>query len=357
VLITGCFEIIWRDEYLTWDPFQYSGKRIIQLPKGKIWKPEVVLTKQSVNVESSVYSSGAFTPWLSYNGDVILIHIGTYQTRCEVDTTLYPFDIHQCHFQFIVSNHRIEELIIQLPTANINTKQLQENGEWYIENTNAAVLHIQEERFEHISVPMVDVSFTVKRRPTFIVNNIYIPIILMSSLNLATCYVRPDSGERLSVAVTLYLSLVFATTAAIGKIPNNSLKMPYMSYEILMINLINTIGVGWSIFIVHLANVKRVDTKRIPSFILKVVMKRRNLSICSITEPESVTDDVLASLTCDDEVNEKAVDSSKPVICNDITGQEVAEVVDKIYFWSVFIAISVLIFSFGAIVVIKWIQS
>jgi hypothetical protein len=38
----------------------------------------------------------------------------------------------------------------------------------------------------------------------------------MSCLNMATCYVRPDSGERLSFAITLYLSLVLSATAAIA---------------------------------------------------------------------------------------------------------------------------------------------
>jgi hypothetical protein len=363
LLITGYFEISWKDEYLTWDPSQYGGKRILQIPKGKFWKPEIVLTKQPVNVESSVYSSGAFSAWVTNNGNVTLIHIGTYQTRCIVDTTLYPFDIHHCHLQFIVSDYRIEELMIHIPTGNMNTKKLRENGEWYIENTNAAVGYVQEERFKHITVPMVDVSFSLKRRPTFIINNIYAPITLMSSLNIATCYVRPDSGERLSFAVTLYLSLVFATTAAIDSIPNNSLRLPYMSYEILIINLINTIGVAWSIFIVHLTNVKKIDKKKIPNFILRMVMKRRkrNTYLTHI-DPDLETEAIIATPKNDEvqanaELCEKEMNALKTVIVNDINGQEVAEVVDMVYFWLVFISIFVLIFSFGAIVVLKWAHS
>jgi hypothetical protein len=364
-VITAYYDISWKDEYLTWDPSEYGGQEILHLPEGKFWMPDIVLTLQPVNTENTVYFNGAFSAWVTYHGDLTLIQIGTYQTRCKVDTTLYPFDIHQCNFQFIMMSHRVEDLKIRLPTKAVDTDLLRKNGEWYIEDTNVTVVVVPTgfKIKDYISSDMVDVSFTLRRRPTFIINNIYVPIILMSSLNIATCYVRPDSGERLSFAVTLYLSLVFATTAAIESIPNNSLKMPYMSYEILMINFINTIGVAWSIFIVRLSNIKNIDQKKIPNFLLKMVRKRNKMtrSLTIETYVESVGGSI--DLPQDDDVKsknekcEEVADSIKTVIWNDVTGHDLAEVVDNIYFWLMFIAIFALLVSFAAIVVVQWARS
>ena len=253
--------------------------------------------------------------------------------------------------------------MVQIPTENIDANDdISENGEWALENTKAAVMLIQEKRIERLSVHMVEVSFTLKRRPMFSLINIYAPIALMTSLNIATCYVRPDSGERLSFAVTLYLSLVFSTTAAIDTIPNNSLKMPFMSYGILMINLINTVGVTWSIFIVHLASVKITDAKRIPAFILKLLERRRRiLHLNNKINPDSDLLPVKSREDGDSQISENAnveeIECSDNVMSKDITGQELAEVVDIVYFWLVSISIFLLLFLFVIIIYVKWLQS
>ena len=40
----------WIDEFLTWDPSNYSGVHTINVDRNKVWKPEVVLYNRLVEV-------------------------------------------------------------------------------------------------------------------------------------------------------------------------------------------------------------------------------------------------------------------------------------------------------------------
>ncbi|XP_060594243.1 neuronal acetylcholine receptor subunit beta-3-like [Ruditapes philippinarum] len=361
-LISAFFEISWKDEYLTWDPLRYGGIKSIQLPKGKFWQPEFKLMSGLRNDAFSIYSNGVFPALVEYNGDVIMVSGGTYDTRCDVDTTLYPFDIHHCNFNIIVSNYGANELIIHSPSSNID--ELEENDEWVIESLNTAVSLSKEKRIGKVSVPMVWMSLTLKRRPAFIIINIYTPLMLMTFLNMATCHVRPDSGERLSFAITLYLSLVFSATAAIEKIPNNSLRMPCMSYEVLIINLINTIGVAWSIFIVNLASIQVIDQRKVPSLILNMVVKRRQNKTCLFNKIESgrETEQTMESNE-NEEVHsikdgiEKNPNISKNKFQHDISGREVADVADNLFFWLLALSIIFLNVTIVSVLIGTWAQS
>ncbi|XP_060576776.1 neuronal acetylcholine receptor subunit alpha-3-like [Ruditapes philippinarum] len=361
-LISAFFEISWKDEYLTWDPSRYGGKESIQLPKGRFWKPEFELMNGRRSDAFSIYSNGVFPAWVEYNGDAIMVFGGTYDTRCNVDAMLYSLDIHHCNINIIVSNHGANDLIIHSPSSN--TDDLEENDEWVIESSDAAVTLIQEKRIGKVFVPMVRISLTLRRRPAFILININTPLMLMSCLNMATCYVRPDSGERLSFAITLYLSLVLSATAAIEKIPNNSLRVPCMSYEVLFINIFNTIGVAWSIFIVNLASINVIDQRKIPSLILNMVLKRRLNKSCVLNKIESdyETEQTMESIENGEVQSVKNdigtnSDISKSKLQHDISGREVADVADNLFFWLLGLSNTFLNVTIVSVIIGTWAQS
>ncbi|XP_060587014.1 neuronal acetylcholine receptor subunit beta-3-like [Ruditapes philippinarum] len=327
LLITSCFEIKWIDEMLLWNPTLYRGKSKIPLPKGMYWKPEFYLTNGPANEDSSIYGSGFAPAWTTYKGLVKVIPAGSYKTKCNIDTTSYPYDIHTCMFRFVVSNHDSSDLILNSPKPAVYLSGLKEHGEWEIINFDAQILHVKENHIEDVTFPMFQTSLYLKRRPTFEIITAFAPLTLMSCLNMATCFIRPDSGERLSFAITLYLSLVLTATAVTETIPKNSLKMPYFSYQVLTINCINTVGVLWSIFIVHFSNNSRMQ-HRLPEFLVKMVMKRRQKNL----NFEIVREKSRLSMTSFEhaEKNEKDIKAENAEECSYMNGQEVAEALDEI---------------------------
>ncbi|KAH3747633.1 hypothetical protein DPMN_182061 [Dreissena polymorpha] len=63
---------------------------------------------------------------------------------------------------------------------------------------------------------------TLKRKSTFYVFYILIPIVLLSFLNVLTFALPVSSGERASYAVTVFLSLAVFLTIVASEIPKNA---------------------------------------------------------------------------------------------------------------------------------------
>jgi hypothetical protein len=180
----------------------------------------------------------------------------------------------------------------------------------------------------------------------------------MLFLNIATCFVRPESGERTTFAITLYLALVFAATSLTETIPRNSLKMPMISYQLLTVNIINTVGVLWSIFIVNCACKSAAD-RYLPNFLLRMIMKRRKKSKNNSTMIP-VEESIVSILPVDGtDISDGDTTPQKEDVCNEpqsanITGQEVAEVLDSIYFWMIIICIILANVIYSAFVYKGW---
>lgn len=76
----------------------------------------------------------------------------------------------------------------------------------------------------------IQVEVTLARRPTFIVVNIILPIAIMGFLNICVFVLPADSGERMSYAVTILLSMAVYLTIVSDNIPKTSRPVPLLCY-------------------------------------------------------------------------------------------------------------------------------
>ncbi|XP_050409466.2 acetylcholine receptor subunit alpha-like, partial [Patella vulgata] len=65
--------------------------------------------------------------------------------------------------------------------------------------------------------------------PTFILLNVYLPVIILSFLNAAVFAVPVDSGEKLSYVLTVLLSLAVFMSTVSGMLPTTSNRTPYIT--------------------------------------------------------------------------------------------------------------------------------
>ncbi|XP_055957773.1 neuronal acetylcholine receptor subunit non-alpha-2-like, partial [Patella vulgata] len=65
-----------------------------------------------------------------------------------------------------------------------------------------------------------------KRRPTFYVQTIILPIMVLSFLNVMTFWLPDDSGEKISFATSVLLSLTVFLSITSGLLPQTSDKPP-----------------------------------------------------------------------------------------------------------------------------------
>jgi hypothetical protein len=137
-----------------------------------------------------------------------------------------------------------------------------------------------------------------------------------------------------------------------------------MSYEVLFINIFNTIGVAWSIFIVNLASINVIDQRKIPSLILNMVLKRRQNKSCVLNKIESdyETEQTMESIENGEVQSVKNdigtnSDISKSKLQHDISGREVADVADNLFFWLLGLSNTFLNVTIVSVIIGTWAQS
>lgn len=347
LLTVSFLTLSWIDEFLVWNPDNYSGIVKLSLPFDMVWVPPLAQQYGESRESTGQIINPGFAPVVVYpNGTVHLGTAGYYKTKCDIDTSLYPFDSHQCSFWFSSARYDNTELVLVSPTSGITFELFKENNAWVIQNTHSEKI-VYASISSGVVVNGLRFGFALTRRPAFELVNTYAPILLLTTLNVATSFVPPDSGERLSFAITLYLSFIFLTTSLIDEMPRDAIKITTTSYIMLSLNALNTTGVLWSVFIVRLSKWSPA-TRQVPN-VLKTLVRRfehkcrtalRNTKVGGIIiqdprEENNVDNDESSKVANNENVHWD--ESGHPP--EDITWLHVAAVLDNIYF--IFASVSV----------------
>ena len=100
------------------------------------------------------------------------------------------------------------------------------NGEWDLLTSSVSLAPLG-------WTPRADFIYRIERKSAFVVVNIVLPITFLSIINVLVFVLPTESGERLSFAVTLLLSLSVFMTLVGDNLPKTSDPMPILSYYLL----------------------------------------------------------------------------------------------------------------------------
>lgn len=126
-----------------------------------------------------------------------------------------------------------------------------ENTEWIVSNTEVAMSSTK--HTDGLVISEVTTCFDLTRRPVLEVLYTILPALLFVILSLSSCFVPPNSGERLSFSITSYLSFTFAMSAFMLNMPRDAINISLTSYVALILMFVNTTNVLWSVIIVRIS--------------------------------------------------------------------------------------------------------
>ncbi|XP_045205964.2 acetylcholine receptor subunit beta-like [Mercenaria mercenaria] len=336
LLTISYIQISWIDEFLVWNPTEYGGITKLSISYDKLWIPSLSLSNGALKENTGQVINPGFAPVkVLPTGFVLLVTSGYYLTKCDIDTRFYPFDEHVCSFIFFSALHDTTEMEINSHLSDFALGMFQENYIWYHTQTEYKKFTSSTEG-TGFSLSSVQFIITLKRRPTFELINSYIPILLLTVLNITTNFVPANSGERLSFAITLYLSFIFITTAHVDEMPHVSVNIAFSSYVMLSLNALNTANVLWSVLMVRMS---RWHTCKVQiSGTLKILVDwyhkekgRRKVKVHP-NESDSVIED-LDQRSERKEPQEKGSASNAEIgdEIDSLTWLDVADVLDKVY--------------------------
>lgn len=121
----------------------------------------------------------------------------------------------------------MSEVEIFKSANGINLNEYTESGVWEITRTDVKV---SKESFES----KVTFSIHIKRKPFYYVFNIIIPILFLGMLTILVFALPVDAGEKMSYAMTVFLSFAVFLTIINTLLPVSSDTTPVLSRYLLM---------------------------------------------------------------------------------------------------------------------------
>jgi hypothetical protein len=157
---------------------------------------------------------------------------------CKVSVRYYPFDTQTCELILYVSDEDVTS--VNFSGHEVKVGKFMENSEWYL-------LEVSSKTMEFFNTSFVYNYIKVKRRAEFTVYTMILPLFTLALLNVFTFLVPIESGEKGSLAITLFLAYGFFITITRDSLPHNSLQV---SFYVLYLAILLMLSVFTVIYVI-----------------------------------------------------------------------------------------------------------
>ncbi|XP_078666386.1 neuronal acetylcholine receptor subunit alpha-9-II-like [Branchiostoma floridae x Branchiostoma belcheri] len=217
----------WRDDFLTWNPADFGNITSISLKSEEIWRP--VLVNYNREHEDGWSDTPDTNAIVRSNGEVHWAYPITIHSTCVLDIARFPFDVQRCLLKF--GSWEYDETTLKLVNYSDTgrTNRFVENGEWTLLSFDHKINQV-----EYSCCPGVlwdDITFTItlKRRSTYFIFYILSPSVILAFMAVCGFWLPPHAGSRLSLCITLMLTLSVFLQVVNGHLPDSATSIPLMN--------------------------------------------------------------------------------------------------------------------------------
>ncbi|XP_019871585.1 acetylcholine receptor subunit alpha-like isoform X2 [Aethina tumida] len=246
----------WYDYKLKWDPKEYGGVEMLHVPSDHIWRPDIVLYN---NADGNFEVTLATKATLNFTGRVEWKPPAIYKSSCEIDVEYFPFDEQTCVMKFgswtydgfqVDLRHLDEIKGANTVEIGIDLTEFYTSVEWDILEVPA----IRNEKFYTCcDEPYLDITFniTMRRKTLFYTVNLIIPCMGISFLTVLVFYLPSDSGEKVSLSISILLSLTVFFLLLAEIIPPTSLVVPLLGKFVLFTMILDTFSICVTVVVLN----------------------------------------------------------------------------------------------------------
>uniref|UniRef100_UPI00359010D8 neuronal acetylcholine receptor subunit alpha-3-like isoform X1 n=2 Tax=Myxine glutinosa TaxID=7769 RepID=UPI00359010D8 len=259
---------MWNDSKLHWDPTKYGGIKYIKIPSTSIWKPDIVLYN---NADGDFHVQERTKAMLRFDGSVLWMPPAIFKSSCKIDVTYFPFDYQNCTLKFGIWTHDMAQIDLRLVGSKINLEDFLENGEWVIIDVPG---YKHEKKYNCCEEIFQDITYSVyiRRLPLFYTINLIIPCLLISFITVLVFYLPSDCGEKVTLCISVLLSLTVFLLVITESIPSTSLVIPLIGEYLLLTMLFMTLSITITIFVLNV-RYRRPDTYSMPDWVRTVFLE------------------------------------------------------------------------------------
>lgn len=242
ITVSISLRLDWTDDSLSWDPNNYGGKQQIYISSDKIWTPSMILGTTAGEMDTIGRNQG-INVLVSYNGVVSFRPGGTLEAICPTDVSNFPFDTQTCMLKFVPRGYSASAIKLKTSLDYVSGSFFHTHPDWTI-SSNKTIIFKENKDF---NVESYRVRLTITRHPTYYALIIIVPTMLFCLLNPLVFLLPIESGERISLAMTILLSYVVFLTLVSDSMPAKSNPMCYLLVTMTAVIVVSGLMVGLSI--------------------------------------------------------------------------------------------------------------
>ncbi|XP_036605887.1 neuronal acetylcholine receptor subunit alpha-6 [Trichosurus vulpecula] len=271
---------IWNDYKLRWNPAEYDGIELLRVPADKIWKPDIVLYNNAVG---DFQVEGKTKALLKYDGMISWTPPAIFKSSCPMDITFFPFDHQNCSLKFGSWTYDKAKIDLLIIGSKVDMNDFWENSEWEIVDASGYKHDIKYNCCEEIYTD-ITYSFYIRRLPMFYTINLIIPCLFISFLTVLVFYLPSDCGEKVTLCISVLLSLTVFLLVITETIPSTSLVIPLVGEYLLFTMIFVTLSIVVTVFVLNI-HYRTPTTHTMPKWVKtvflqmlpKILMMRRPL--------------------------------------------------------------------------------
>uniref|UniRef100_A0A670ZGJ8 Cholinergic receptor nicotinic alpha 2 subunit n=1 Tax=Pseudonaja textilis TaxID=8673 RepID=A0A670ZGJ8_PSETE len=257
----------WNDYKLQWNPTDFDNVTSIRVPSEMIWIPDIVLYN---NADGEFAVTHMIKAHLFSNGSVKWVPPAIYKSSCSIDVTFFPFDQQNCKMKFGSWTYDKAKIDLESMEHHVDLKDYWESGEWAI---ISAVGTYNTKKYDCCSeiYPDITYSFIIRRLPLFYTINLIIPCLLISCLTVLVFYLPSDCGEKITLCISVLLSLTVFLLLITEIIPSTSLVIPLIGEYLLFTMIFVTLSIVITVFVLNVHH-RSPSTHKMPHWVQNVFL-------------------------------------------------------------------------------------
>ncbi|NP_001155997.1 nicotinic acetylcholine receptor alpha4 subunit isoform 2 precursor [Tribolium castaneum] len=246
----------WYDYKLRWEPKEYGGVHMLHVPSDHIWRPDIVLYNNADgNYEVTLMTKAT----VYYNGLVVWQPPAVYKSSCAIDVEFFPYDVQTCVLKLgswtydgfkVDLRHMDEKAGSNVVDVGVDLSEFYMSVEWDILEVPA----VRNEKFYTCcDEPYLDITFniTMRRKTLFYTVNIIIPCMGISFLTVLTFYLPSDSGEKVTLSISILISLHVFFLLVVEIIPPTSLVVPLLGKYLIFAMILVSISICVTVVVLN----------------------------------------------------------------------------------------------------------
>lgn len=207
---------------------------------------------------------------LFYDGRIKWMPPAIYKSSCSIDVTFFPFDQQSCKMKFGSWTYDRAKIDLISMASDVDQMDYWESGEWVIVN---AVGKYNTKKYECCTEIYSDITyyFIIRRLPLFYTINLIIPCLLISCLTVLVFYLPSQCGEKITLCISVLLSLTVFLLLITEIIPSTSLVIPLIGEYLLFTMVFVTLSIIITVFVLNVHH-RSPQTHGMPHWVRRVFL-------------------------------------------------------------------------------------